>query len=82
MKLRDIAGSAFPEIKDQLDGPVGALEISGLTADSRRAGPGMAFVAVAGTKADGASFIADAAKNGAAVAYDPSEHPGEPTTLQ
>ncbi|MFP3544569.1 UDP-N-acetylmuramoyl-L-alanyl-D-glutamate--2,6-diaminopimelate ligase [Rhizobium sp. SIMBA_035] len=68
MKLRDIAGSAFPEIKDQLDGPVGALEISGLTADSRRAGPGMAFVAVAGTKADGASFIADAAKNGAAVA--------------
>jgi UDP-N-acetylmuramoyl-L-alanyl-D-glutamate--2,6-diaminopimelate ligase len=68
MKLRDIAGSAFPEIKDQLDGPVGALEISGLTADSRKAGHGMAFVAVAGTKADGASFIADAAKNGAAVA--------------
>ncbi len=68
MKLRDIAGSAFPEIKDQLDGPVGALEISGLTADSRKAGHGAAFVAVAGTKADGASFIADAAKNGAAVA--------------
>jgi UDP-N-acetylmuramoyl-L-alanyl-D-glutamate--2,6-diaminopimelate ligase len=68
MKLRDIAGSAFPEIKDQLDGPVGALEISDLTADSRKAGHGTAFVAVAGTKADGASFIADAAKNGAAVA--------------
>jgi UDP-N-acetylmuramoyl-L-alanyl-D-glutamate--2,6-diaminopimelate ligase len=68
MKLRDIAGSAFPEIKDQLDGPAGELEISGLTADSRKAAHGTAFVAVAGTKADGAGFIVDAAKNGAAVA--------------
>ena len=68
MKLRDIAGSAFPEIKDQLDGPAGGLEISGLTADSRKVERGMAFVAVAGTKADGAGFIADAARNGAAVA--------------
>ena len=68
MKLRDIAGSAFPEIKDQLDGPAGGLEISGLTADSRKVERGMAFVAVAGTKADGAGFIADAARNGATVA--------------
>ncbi|MET3855264.1 UDP-N-acetylmuramoyl-L-alanyl-D-glutamate--2,6-diaminopimelate ligase [Rhizobium sp. OAE497] len=68
MKLRDIAGSAFPEIKDQLDGPAGGLGISGLTADSRKVERGMAFVAVAGTKADGAGFIADAARNGAAVA--------------
>jgi len=68
MKLRDIAGSAFPEIRDQLDGPAGGLEISGLTADSRKVERGMAFVAVSGTKADGAGFIADAARNGAAVA--------------
>jgi hypothetical protein len=68
MKLRDIAGNAFPELKEQLDGPVGALEISGLSPDSRKITPGMAFVAVAGTKADGAGFIADAAARGATVA--------------
>ncbi|WP_179213745.1 UDP-N-acetylmuramoyl-L-alanyl-D-glutamate--2,6-diaminopimelate ligase [Rhizobium sullae] len=68
MKLRDIAGSAFPEIKEQLEGPVGGLEISGLSADSRKIEAGMAFVAVAGSKADGAGYIADAAKHGAALA--------------
>ncbi|NLS04683.1 UDP-N-acetylmuramoyl-L-alanyl-D-glutamate--2,6-diaminopimelate ligase [Rhizobium sp. P32RR-XVIII] len=67
MKLRDIAGSAFPEIKEQLEGPLGGLEISGLSADSRKIEAGMAFVAVAGSKADGASFIADAARQGAAL---------------
>jgi UDP-N-acetylmuramoyl-L-alanyl-D-glutamate--2,6-diaminopimelate ligase len=68
MKLRDMAGSAFPELEGQLEGPVGALEISGLSSDSRKIEPGMAFVAVTGTKADGAGFIADAAGRGAAVA--------------
>ncbi|WP_183922559.1 UDP-N-acetylmuramoyl-L-alanyl-D-glutamate--2,6-diaminopimelate ligase [Rhizobium mongolense] len=68
MKLRDIAGSAFPEIKEQLEGPVGGLEISGLSADSRKIEAGMAFIAVAGSKADGAVYIADAAKHGAALA--------------
>jgi UDP-N-acetylmuramoyl-L-alanyl-D-glutamate--2,6-diaminopimelate ligase len=68
MKLRDIAGNAFPELKEQLDGPVGGLEISGLSADSRKIASGMAFVAVAGTKADGAGFVADAVARGAAVA--------------
>ncbi|MDM9620956.1 UDP-N-acetylmuramoyl-L-alanyl-D-glutamate--2,6-diaminopimelate ligase [Rhizobium sp. S96] len=68
MRLRDLAGNAFPELKDQLDGPVGGLEISGLSSDSRKIAPGMAFVAVAGTKADGAAFIADAAARGATVA--------------
>jgi UDP-N-acetylmuramoyl-L-alanyl-D-glutamate--2,6-diaminopimelate ligase len=68
MKLRDIAGNAFPELKEQLDGPAGGLEISGLSSDSRKIAPGMAFVAVAGTKADGAGFVADAAAKGAVVA--------------
>jgi UDP-N-acetylmuramoyl-L-alanyl-D-glutamate--2,6-diaminopimelate ligase len=68
MKLRDIAGNAFPELKAQMDGPVGGLEISGLSSDSRKIAPGMAFVAVAGTKADGAGFVADAAAKGATVA--------------
>ncbi|MEK1895693.1 MAG: UDP-N-acetylmuramoyl-L-alanyl-D-glutamate--2,6-diaminopimelate ligase [Rhizobium sp.] len=67
MNLRDIAGDAFPEL-DQLAGPVGALAVSGISSDSRKIEPGTVFVAVAGTKADGAGFIADAATRGAVVA--------------
>ncbi|WP_028746291.1 UDP-N-acetylmuramoyl-L-alanyl-D-glutamate--2,6-diaminopimelate ligase [Rhizobium mesoamericanum] len=68
MNLRDIAGDAFPELEDQLAGSVGALAVSGVSSDSRRIEPGMVFVAVAGAKADGAGFIADAAARGAVVA--------------
>ncbi|MBB3647787.1 UDP-N-acetylmuramoyl-L-alanyl-D-glutamate--2,6-diaminopimelate ligase [Rhizobium sp. BK619] len=68
MKLRDLAGDQFPEIEAQLEGPAGLLDISGLSSDSRHVAQGNAFVAVAGTKADGAGFIADAAGRGAAVA--------------
>ena len=67
MKLRDLAGNAFPELKAELEGPAGALDISGLSSDSRKIAPGMAFVAIAGSKADGAGFIADAVAKGAAV---------------
>ncbi len=67
MNLRDIAGKAFPELNEQVGGTLGDLEITGLSADSRRIAPGMAFIAVAGTKADGASFIADAVSRGASV---------------
>ncbi|TCL74984.1 UDP-N-acetylmuramoyl-L-alanyl-D-glutamate--2,6-diaminopimelate ligase [Rhizobium sp. BK251] len=67
MKLRDIAGSEFPELNAQLGGTAGDLEITGLSSDSRKVVPGNVFVAVAGTKADGAGFIADAAARGAAV---------------
>ena len=41
------------------------VEIIGLTADSRNVRPGYLFVAIAGTKADGARFIADAIAKGA-----------------
>ncbi|XAZ22100.1 UDP-N-acetylmuramoyl-L-alanyl-D-glutamate--2,6-diaminopimelate ligase [Sinorhizobium sp. B11] len=67
MKLRDLAGNAFPEIKGELEGPAGALDVTGLSSDSRKIVPGMAFVAIAGSKADGAGFIADAVSKGAAV---------------
>ncbi|NEI71249.1 UDP-N-acetylmuramoyl-L-alanyl-D-glutamate--2,6-diaminopimelate ligase [Rhizobium lusitanum] len=67
MNLRDIAGNVFPELNTQIGGALGDLEISGISADSRKVSPGMAFVAVAGTKADGASFIADAVSRGASV---------------
>lgn len=68
MKLRDLAGNQFPELEAQLEGATAALEITGLSADSRKISPGMAFVAVAGTKGDGAGFIADAAARGATIA--------------
>ncbi|MGV1756182.1 UDP-N-acetylmuramoyl-L-alanyl-D-glutamate--2,6-diaminopimelate ligase [Rhizobium sp. A22-96] len=67
MKLRDIAGDGFPEINTQVGGALGDLEITGISADSRNVSPGMAFVAVAGTKANGASFIADAISRGASI---------------
>jgi UDP-N-acetylmuramoyl-L-alanyl-D-glutamate--2,6-diaminopimelate ligase len=69
MKLRDLTGSGFPDINEQVGGALGDLDITGLSSDSRKIAPGMAFVAVAGTKADGAGFIADAAQRGAAVIF-------------
>jgi UDP-N-acetylmuramoyl-L-alanyl-D-glutamate--2,6-diaminopimelate ligase len=42
-----------------------AIDIVRITADSRHAVPGALFVALAGTKADGAKFIADAVAKGA-----------------
>ncbi len=43
----------------------GSIEVVGLAADSRQVLPGYLFVAIAGTKADGARFIADAVAKGA-----------------
>jgi len=59
MKLNDLAGLLSAE------GGVSAAEVTGVTSDSRRVVPGSVFVAVAGTKADGASYAADAAARGA-----------------
>jgi UDP-N-acetylmuramoyl-L-alanyl-D-glutamate--2,6-diaminopimelate ligase len=41
------------------------LDIAGLTADSRKVQPGYLFAALTGSKADGASFVADAVARGA-----------------
>jgi UDP-N-acetylmuramoyl-L-alanyl-D-glutamate--2,6-diaminopimelate ligase len=43
----------------------GNLEVAGITSDSRNVRPGFVFAAIAGTKADGARFIADAIAKGA-----------------
>ncbi|HVD94355.1 MAG TPA: Mur ligase domain-containing protein, partial [Vicinamibacterales bacterium] len=40
-------------------------EITGVTEDSRRVGPGMVFVAVPGSALDGHAFVADAVSRGA-----------------
>jgi UDP-N-acetylmuramoyl-L-alanyl-D-glutamate--2,6-diaminopimelate ligase len=45
----------------------GALDIRGLTADSRKVAPGFLFAALAGTRTDGSRFITDAVGKGAAA---------------
>ena len=65
MNLRDLSGTEFPELNELLGTDAGALDISGITADSRKAVPGSLFVAVAGTKADGSAYVADAVAKGA-----------------
>ncbi|PRX11690.1 UNVERIFIED_ORG: UDP-N-acetylmuramoylalanyl-D-glutamate--2,6-diaminopimelate ligase [Martelella mediterranea] len=72
MLMRALAGTAFPELNAALAGRAGAIEITGIAADSRKVEPGMLFVAVAGTRADGAAFINDAAEKGAVVAVSAS----------
>ena len=60
MKLSEIlAGLAAT------DATIGAIEVGGVTADSRAAKPGDLFVAVSGNKTDGMKFAADAVKAGA-----------------
>ena len=62
MHLKDLAGvlpvegTAFPD-----------LEVTGLSADSRQVRPGVIFFALAGSKADGSTYAADAASRGAAA---------------
>jgi UDP-N-acetylmuramoyl-L-alanyl-D-glutamate--2,6-diaminopimelate ligase len=62
MKLSDL-------LTDQasLDARTGAIEVTGITADSRAVKRGFAFVAVPGTKADGMIYAAQAAQAGAAA---------------
>ena len=62
MNLKDLAGILSVD-----DGDLADVQVTGVSADSRKVGPGTVFVAVAGTKADGAAFAADAAKRGAAA---------------
>ena len=45
-----------------LDARTGAIEVAGVTADSRKVKRGDVFVAVPGTKADGLAFAAQAAR--------------------
>ncbi len=47
------------------------LEITGLTADSRKVEPGFLFAALPGAKADGRAFVAEAVKRGAGAILGP-----------
>src|SRR5882724_2765687 len=62
MKLRDLLD---PDAA--CEPRFGALDIRGVSADSRKVTRGDLFVAVAGTKADGLSFVPQAVANGAAA---------------
>ncbi|QKD03144.1 UDP-N-acetylmuramoyl-L-alanyl-D-glutamate--2,6-diaminopimelate ligase [Mesorhizobium loti] len=62
MKLRDLAGILPVEGTASAD-----LEVTGISSDSRQVKPGVVFFALAGTKADGSAYAADAAKRGAAA---------------
>ena len=59
--------------------PFGPLdvEISGLTADSREAGPGKLFAALRGETSDGHDFIPQALANGAAAILAETDVPGD-----
>ncbi len=50
------------------------MEISGLTADSRRVEPGFLFAALPGSQADGRDFIPEAVRRGAVAVL--SSEPG------
>jgi UDP-N-acetylmuramoyl-L-alanyl-D-glutamate--2,6-diaminopimelate ligase len=75
MKLRDLSGTEFPELNEVMRSTLGELEIKSLTADSRKMEPGGLFVALAGSKADGAAFINDAVAKGASLIL--SGHPAD-----
>ncbi|MEQ1950378.1 UDP-N-acetylmuramoyl-L-alanyl-D-glutamate--2,6-diaminopimelate ligase [Mesorhizobium sp. CN2-181] len=60
MKLADLAA-----IVPVAQGLPADLEVTGVTSDSRAVRPGMVFVAVPGTKADGSAYAADAEARGA-----------------
>ncbi len=49
MRLRELLPDAGIDARS-------VIEVTGVTADSRRARPGFLFVAIAGNKADGAAF--------------------------
>jgi UDP-N-acetylmuramoyl-L-alanyl-D-glutamate--2,6-diaminopimelate ligase len=65
--------SLLQEIGETVRGP--DVEITGLTADSRRVEPGFLFVAVRGGTVDGHRFLLDAASRGAAVLAGEDDDP-------
>ena len=54
-------------LEARLPAGLGRVPITGLTADSREVKPGYLFAALPGVKTDGARFIDDAIKRGAAA---------------
>src|SRR5262249_13865567 len=74
LRLADIMRQV-PVLADRATPPtwrsLGALEIAGITADSRRVAPGFLFAALPGGRADGRAFIAEAVSRGAVAVLAP-----------
>jgi UDP-N-acetylmuramoyl-L-alanyl-D-glutamate--2,6-diaminopimelate ligase len=75
VKLRDL----LPEA--DIDARFAAVEVTGVTADSRKVEKGFVFVAISGTKADGAQFAAQAVSAGAAAIAGEHRPAGLPDTV-
>ena len=75
MKLRDLLPEAATDARH------GAIDISGVTADSRKVKPGFLFVAIAGAKADGAHFARQAADAGAVAVAAEQRPEGLPDAI-
>jgi UDP-N-acetylmuramoyl-L-alanyl-D-glutamate--2,6-diaminopimelate ligase len=69
MRLRALLGPGVTVVGAAAD----AVEISGLSADSRTVQPGWLFAALPGSRTDGRRFIADAIARGAAAVLGPPE---------
>ena len=63
MTLRDLLPEAASDSRQAAQ--LAAIEITGITADSRKVKPGFLFIAIAGAKADGAHFAKQAVSAGA-----------------
>jgi UDP-N-acetylmuramoyl-L-alanyl-D-glutamate--2,6-diaminopimelate ligase len=59
-----------------------ALDVTGVTADSRAVKPGDLFVAVPGTKADGLQYVPQAVANGAAAVMAERKPDGDVASVQ
>ena len=67
------AADLFSDIETlDVRGPA-AVEIRGLACDSRKVTPGACFVAIAGSREDGAAYLSDALERGAAAVVSQSE---------
>jgi len=75
VKLRDL----LPEVA--VDARQAAIDIAGLSADSRKIKSGFLFIAITGAKADGAHFAKQAAVAGAAVVVAEQRPDGLPPTV-
>lgn len=72
MRLSQLLPSSSADAGAATRAPAGHdPEVTGLTADSRAVRPGFVFAALAGAKADGRAYIADALARGAAVVLAP-----------
>jgi len=75
VKLRDLLPDAA------IDARLAAVEIVGVTADSRKVRPGFIFVAIAGAKADGSSFARQAVEAGAVAVVSRQRPEGLPDAV-